>query len=141
MHDALACGQPLHITRAKAGRGAQRIRVVNKALAHDGHGLKATVRMRRKARYGLAVVHAPTVFATKVLTQVAPLQGSLRPHSRVTRRVGVVVVHAKQKRVYGLPWETQRLVAQDGAVRHVRLQKEPSLTACAVFWAAKQRSR
>jgi hypothetical protein len=73
VHDAFARGQPLHIACAKARRGTQRIRMVNKALAYDGYGFKAAVRMRRKAGNGLAVVHAPAVFATKVLTQVAPL--------------------------------------------------------------------
>ena len=70
VHDAFAGREPLHVATAKAGRGAQRVRVVNAALAHDGHGLKATVRVRWKAGHGVAVVHAPTVFARKVLADV-----------------------------------------------------------------------
>ena len=62
MHDAFAGRQPLHITGAKARCRAQRIRVVNMPLPHDGHRLKASVRVRRKAGDGLPVVHAPAVF-------------------------------------------------------------------------------
>ena len=39
----------------------------DQALAHDGHSFKAAVRVRWKARHGLPVVHAPAVFARKVL--------------------------------------------------------------------------
>ena len=74
MHDALSSGQPLHIARAKTGGGTQRVRVIDMALAHDGDGLKAAVGVRGKTWDGHAVVHAPTVFARKVLAHLATRQ-------------------------------------------------------------------
>ena len=59
----LAGGQPLHVAAAEARGRAERIGVVDQALAHDGHGLEAAVRMRREAGHRLAVVHAPAVLA------------------------------------------------------------------------------
>ena len=103
VHNALARSEPLHVARAKAGGGAQRVRVVDMPLADYGHRFKAPVWVRRKAGNGLAVVHAPTVFARKVLAQIASAQGGVRPHGGVATRVGVHVVHAKQKRVYRGP--------------------------------------
>ena len=105
MHDAAACGEPLHIAATKARGRAQRIGVIDQASTHDGHGLKTAMRMGRKARYGVAVVHPPTVFTRKVLAQVAPGQRRGRTHQLIAGRVGVVVINAEQKRVDGLPWK------------------------------------
>jgi hypothetical protein len=79
--------------------------MIDAALAHDGDGFKAPVRVRRKARNGLAVVHAPTIFVAKVAAHLSARQRSVRPHLRVALRVMVEVVNAKQKRVHGLPWK------------------------------------
>ena len=72
VNNAFPRGQPLNISSAKASDGAQGVGVVNMPLANDGDGLKATVRMRRKAGDGFTVVHAPAVFASKVLPKIAP---------------------------------------------------------------------
>ena len=74
VHDALACGKPLHVAIAEAGCGAERIRMVDQPAAHNGHGLEAPMRVGRKARNRVAVVHAPAVFTAKVLTDIAPGQ-------------------------------------------------------------------
>ena len=123
MHDALARCQPLHIARAETGGGSERVRVVDTTLAHDGHRFKTPMRMRRKAGHGVAVVHAPAVLAAKVLAQIAACERGLRAHHLIARRVGVVVVHAKQKGINGLPGKAQGLVAENGAVGHGALQK------------------
>ena len=59
------------------------------ALAHDGDGFKAAVRVRGKTWDGHAVVHAPAVFARKVLAKVAPGQRNRWPHGCITLRVVV----------------------------------------------------
>ncbi len=41
VHDALARGEPLHVAAPEAGRGAERIGVVDDAAAHVGDGLEA----------------------------------------------------------------------------------------------------
>jgi hypothetical protein len=87
-------------------------------IAHDGHRLEAAVRVCRKAGHGLAVVHAPAVLATKVLPQIAPCQRGLRALLVVAGRVGIVVMHAEQKRVYGLPGEGQGLDLEEGVLGH-----------------------
>jgi hypothetical protein len=114
VHDAFAGREPLHVATAKAGRSAQRVRVVNAALAHDGDGLKATVRVRWKAGHGVAVVHAPTVFARKVLAYCPPGQRGLWRQICVASGVGIDVVDAEQKRVQRGP----RGVAQRGDSNH-----------------------
>ena len=43
--DAAARRYPLHVATAKARRRAQRIGVVDQALAHDGDGFKSAMRM------------------------------------------------------------------------------------------------
>ena len=86
------------------------------ALAHDGHRLKAAVRVGRKAGNGLAVVHAPAVLAGKVLAQIAPVQARVGPHGGVATRVGVHVVNTKQKWIDGRPgWRGQGRDAEDAA--------------------------
>ena len=73
--------------------------MVNQAFTDNRDGLKATVRMRREAWYGFPVVHAPTIFAGKVLTQVAPVQCGIGAQLRIALGVSIVVVNAKQERV------------------------------------------
>ena len=48
--DAPAGGEPLHVAPPEAGGGAQRVGVVDEALAHVGDGLEAAVRVVREAR-------------------------------------------------------------------------------------------
>ena len=52
-------------------------------------------RMRREPRHRAAVVHAPTVFAFKVLPHISPVQAGIGTHSGVTAGVGIVVVDTK----------------------------------------------
>ena len=118
MHHALAGGQPLHIALAKTGPGAQGVGVVDQAFAHDGHGLKAAVRVRRETRYCAAVVHAPAVLAAEILANVSASQRGLRRHLRISHRVSVVVVGAKQEGVDGIPGEAQGLGGENGVARH-----------------------
>lgn len=92
--------------------------MVDQAFAGDGHRLKAAVRVGREAGDGPAVVHAPAILAGKILPQVTPVQWSGRSHARVTTRVGIVVVHAEQEGVDGLPGEAQALNAENGVGVH-----------------------
>ena len=87
-------------------------------LPHDGHRLKASVRVRRKAGDGLPVVHAPAVFVGEIAADLPPGQRGRRAHVCVTGRVVVNVVHAEQKRVDGLPGEGQRCNLEDGRGFH-----------------------
>ena len=89
MHDALASGEPLNVTWAKAGGGTQRIGVIDMPLAHDGDCLEAAVRVRGKTWDGHAVVHAPAILTCKVLAKVAPGQRNRWPHGCITLRVVV----------------------------------------------------
>ena len=98
-------------------------------LANDGHGFKASVWVRRKARNGLPVVHAPTVFVGEIAADLSASQRSHRAHVRIALGVVVYVVHAKQKRVDRLPRKGQRGGLEDGGVFHgfVRLSDLESL--------------
>ena len=104
--------------------------MVNKPLAYDGYRLEPPVWVRWKAGYGVAVVHAPTIQTAEVLTQIAPLQGRGRPHMCVAARVGIVVVHTKQKGVYGLPRKAQGCYRNKGAHGPYFLRVFPIVLSC-----------
>ena len=101
-------GEPLHVAPAEAGGRAERVGVVDEALAHVGDGLEAAVRVVGEPGHVTAVVHPPAVEALEVLAELAPLERHRRPRHLVARRVGVVVVHAEQERIDGRPLEPQR---------------------------------
>ena len=84
---------------SEARRRAQRVRVVDEALAHEGDRLESTVRVLGESRHHAAVVHAPAVAAREVHAQIARLQGRGRPEVLVGRRIAVEVVDAEEERV------------------------------------------
>ena len=100
------------------------IRDSHTAPPHDGDGLEAPVRVRRKAGHGLAVVHAPAVGAGKVLAQLPAGQRCIRAEPAIAARVGIVVVDAEQEGVDGGPRKAQRQDAKDGIGGH----------ACGSLW-------
>ena len=103
-----------YIAAAKAGSRAQRVRMVDEALAHERHGFKAAVRVAGEARHGVAVVHAPAVLAAEVAPDLAVLQRHGGREGAVAGGVGIVVVCAEQERVQRRPLRAQQLGADDG---------------------------
>ena len=104
MDDPGAGGEPLHVAGAVAGRGAERVGVVDIATADEGDGLEATVGMLGEARHGAAVVHAPAVGAGEIASYGPSLEAArVGPQCTVAGRVGVVVMHAEKERVARLP--------------------------------------
>ena len=97
--------------------------MVYQPFADDGDSLEAPVRVRRKARHHVAVVHAPTVLAAEILANGAAREGGGRAHLRVGLRVGIIVVGAKQERILGFPRETQWFDLEDGLGRHSKAFK------------------
>src|SRR5215475_5771033 len=81
--------------------------MIDKPLAHDRHGLEAPVWMLRKSRHDAPVIHAPAFLAFKVLTKMAAGEGSSRPELGVAGRIGIVMVHAKEKRIRRLPGDSK----------------------------------
>jgi hypothetical protein len=70
--------------------------------------------MTRKTGDNLAVVHAPAVLALEVLTDAPPGEGGGgRRHPLVSGGVAIVVVHAEEERVSGLPRKPQRTRGED----------------------------
>ena len=118
MHDAGAGRQPLHVAAAEARRRAQRIAVIDEAFAHERHRLEAAVRMLRKPRHRIAVVHAPAVLAGEVLADVAARERGGGAQTVVTLRIEIDVVDADEERVLGLPGEGKRRNAEDGICAH-----------------------
>jgi hypothetical protein len=104
VEDAGSGGKPLHVAVAEARRGAERVGVVDEALARERHRLEATMRVLGKARHAVTVVHAPPVFALEVHAQVAACErGARRAEAVGGGRVVVAVVDAEEKRVVRLP--------------------------------------
>jgi len=77
--------------------------VVGEALAHDGDGLEAAMRMLRKTGHDVAVVHAPAVFDDEVLSQVAAHERRGWAHLLVARGVRVIVMNAEEEGIRGDP--------------------------------------
>jgi hypothetical protein len=73
------------------------------------------------------VVHAPAIDSLKIITDVAALQGSLGAQLVVTRRIGVVVVHAKEKGVRRFPAKPQVFDLPHRAARFRRFSFHGSL--------------
>ena len=72
MDDAGRRRHQLHIAGTNDAAAAGRVTMRQHAFVHDRDRFKSPVRVGRKTGNRLAVVHAPAVFAAKVLTQVAP---------------------------------------------------------------------
>ena len=112
-------GEPLHVAAAEARGRAERVGVVDEALAHEGDGLEAAMRVLREAGHGAAVVHPPAVGAREVHADVARRERRRRAHVLVGLGVQVEVVDAEQERIDGGPLEAERdgLNASAGADR------------------------
>ncbi|MNS99676.1 hypothetical protein D3C72_1340840 [compost metagenome] len=88
--------------------------MVHQTLAHDGDRLEPPVRMRRKTRHLLAVVHAEAVLAAEVHADLAALQ-QLLPGTQlaVAGGIAVLVVHAEDERIDARQALVQGLGAED----------------------------
>jgi hypothetical protein len=64
------------------------------------------------------VVHAPTVFVGEIAADLSAGQRSHGAHVRIALGVVIHMVHAKQKRVDGLPRKGQWGSLEDGVVFH-----------------------
>jgi len=112
----------------EAGRRPQGVGVIDEPPTDDGDGLESPMRVLGKARNHLTVVHAPALASLEILTEVASRQRRGRSQLFVAGRVGIIVVHAEQKGVGGLPGESQAFDLQDGVlVAHV-WPLEPTLS-------------
>ena len=103
VHHSGPGGQPLHVAHPEAGRGAERVRVIDVAGADDGHRLEAAVRVLREARHHVAVIHPPAVLALEVLPDVVARQRRVGPQPVVAPRVVIDVVDAEEERIGRLP--------------------------------------
>ena len=110
--------EPLHVAAAEARRRAERVAVIDEALAHERHGLEAAMRMLRETRDGVAVIHAPAVLAGEVLADVAPFERRGGTQAVVAARVEIDVVDADEERILRLPRERERRDADDRVVAH-----------------------
>jgi hypothetical protein len=83
--------------------------VVDKAVPHERHRLKAAVRVLREAGHVAPVVHVPARRRAKVGAKRAAAQRlASRAHRVVARRVLVVVVHRKDEGVDAREREAKR---------------------------------
>ena len=117
MLDALAGRQPLHVASAEACGRAQRIRMVDAALAHQSHGLEAAMGVAGKAGDLLAVVHGKSILGAEVAAHFAAFElHGLHAHLAVAGRVAVIVVSAEQERVQAGPAWAQGALSRIGWV-------------------------
>ena len=100
MLHARAGGEPLHIAHAIAAPRTHRIGVIHKAAAHNRHRFKAAMRMHRKPRNRIPVIHAVAMLAAEVIAQRAIGQ-LLRINSQmsIATRIVIDVIGAEQKRI------------------------------------------
>ncbi len=101
--DAAARREPLHVAVAEARGGAQRVGVIDDAVANQRDRLEAPMRMARKARHRVAVIHAPAILALEVLADIAARERGGRTLLGIASRVGVLVIDTEQEGVRGFP--------------------------------------
>src|SRR2546421_5971974 len=123
MNDALSGRQPLNVARAEAGRGSQRIRMIDESVPHDRDRLKPAMGVLRKSRHDTAVIHPPAVLALEVLSDISSCERCRGSELFVAPGISVVVVHAEQKRIRCLPWHAQRPHAQNNIHTNLALRK------------------
>src|SRR5581483_1964051 len=107
-NDAFAGRQPLNIARTIAGGRAKRVGMIRETLTHHGYRFESTVRMLRKTRHEIAVIHPPAVLTFEILTDVPSGKRRGRTQMLVAGGIGILMIHAEQKRIGGLPREAQR---------------------------------
>src|SRR4029453_14390223 len=108
MDDAGSSRQPRNRPHAKTRCRAERIGVVDVAVANDRDRFEATVRMLWKTGYHVAVIHPPAVLAFEVLSDVVTCERCGGTELFVALGIVVDVRAAKQKRVPRLPSAAQR---------------------------------
>ena len=82
--------------------------MIDVPAAHDGYRLEAAVRMLRKSRHNVAMVHAPAVAAFEILPEVAPDEGRCRTQALIAFWVIVDMVNAEEKWILRLPPRLKR---------------------------------
>ena len=93
--------------------------MINTPLGHDRHGLESDMRMHRKARDSVAVVHTPSILTRKISPKLASCQRRIGAEIRITGRVTIVVIRTHQERIPSLPWKAQRSNRQHDRCIHV----------------------
>jgi hypothetical protein len=74
VHDPTARCEPLCVAAPEPGDRAERIRVIDQALSHDGHGFEPAMWMVWEAGYIRPVVHPPAVTRFEVVADLAPFE-------------------------------------------------------------------
>ena len=116
VHDAAARGEPLGVAPAEAGGGAERVGVVDEALADEGDRLEARGGGAGGSR-GRATpwyMFQPST-AGEVLADLAPVERRGGPELAVARGVVVEVVGAEQEGVDRGPLRAQRHLLEHGS--------------------------
>src|SRR5437899_10432163 len=93
-------------------------------MTHDRDRFEAAMRMLGEARNDAAVIHPPAVLAFEILPEVAPRERRRGTHVLVTFRISIVVIHAEQEWIGGLPGQAQRRYPQYNVLGHVLTSRQ-----------------
>ena len=77
--------------------------MINKPLVYNGHGLKTTMGMLRKAWHRCSVVHAPSVAGVEILPDITAGERGRRAELVVALWIRIIVIGTKQEGVASLP--------------------------------------
>ena len=105
--DALAGGEPLGVSLAEPGRGAQGIRVIDEASTDHGDRLESAVRVLRESRAPFVRGTCASHPGLRSPGRCRGRRATRRAPALVARRIGVVVVDAEQERVGRLPGKAE----------------------------------
>ena len=115
---------PLHVAFPIATGRSMGIGMIDKAPQNNGDCFKSTMRMGRKTGNRFTMIHAPTVFQRKILSQITSFQRSGRPHFIISGWVVIQVVNTKQKGIVGFPIESQWFNVENDAVVHTQYSSD-----------------
>src|SRR5665213_3037095 len=107
MHHALPSSQPLDIAATESRGGTERVGMIDVAASHDRDGLESAMGMGWEPRHRLAVIHAPTVFAGKVLAESPSPERCVRSQRRIALRVGILVIYAEEEWIQCCPGKAE----------------------------------
>jgi hypothetical protein len=108
VHDPSPGREPLNVPVAVTRGGAERVGMIHETATDDGDGLEAAVRMLRKPRHDVAVVHPPSVGRGEVAAHRVSGERRRGTELVVAGRVCVVVMDAEEERIGRPPLKSQR---------------------------------
>ena len=112
--------QPLHIPLTVTPFGSKTVKMIHKSFRNNGNRFKPAMRVYRKSRNFLAVIHPVSIFNYKITANISA--GKLVPINSlifITRRIIILVMRTEKKWIFHLPLKANFLYFEYCFVFHI----------------------